>query len=71
MVSSEARAVVSAEAIEDLGFEWVREQLGELFGVNKQLYTKLINSDKQLRFAKRKIFGAFLYRKSKSGMKAA
>ncbi|MDG2425504.1 MAG: KTSC domain-containing protein [Flavobacteriales bacterium] len=43
----------------------------EFFGVNKQLYTKLINSDKQLRFAKRKIFGAFLYRKSKSGMKAA
>jgi len=43
----------------------------EFFGVNKQLYTKLINSDKQLRFAKRKIFNAFLYRKSKNGMKAA
>lgn len=35
MVSSEARAVVIAEAIEDLGFEWVRERLGELFLVRK------------------------------------
>jgi DnaJ-class molecular chaperone len=41
----------------------------EFFGVNKQVYTKLVSSDKQLRFAKRKIFGAYLYRKSKSGSK--
>lgn len=41
----------------------------EFFGVNKQLFNKLLNSDKQLRFAKRKIFGSFLYRKAKSGTK--
>jgi len=37
----------------------------EYFGVNKQLYAKLVNSDKQFRFAKRNIFNSFLYRKSK------
>jgi hypothetical protein len=31
MVSSEARAVVIAEAIEDLSFEQVRERLAGLF----------------------------------------
>jgi hypothetical protein len=43
----------------------------EFFGVNKQLFTKLLNSDKQLRFAKRKIFGAFVYRKAMTGAKEA
>ncbi|MGY8916775.1 MAG: KTSC domain-containing protein [Flavobacteriales bacterium] len=43
----------------------------EFFGVNKQLFTKLINSDKQLRFAKRKIFSTCVYRKAKSGIKEA
>ncbi|MCF4101561.1 KTSC domain-containing protein [Gillisia sp. M10.2A] len=37
----------------------------EYFGVNKALYIKLINSDRQFRFAKRTIFNSFLYRKSK------
>lgn len=41
----------------------------EFFGVNKQLYTKLLSSDKQLRFARRKIFTSCVYRKAKSGMK--
>lgn len=41
----------------------------EFFGVNKQLYTKLLNSDKQLRFARRKIFTSCVYRKAKSGTK--
>lgn len=41
----------------------------EFFGVNKQLYTKLLNSDKQLRFARRKIFNSCVYRKAKSGTK--
>ena len=41
----------------------------EFFGVNKQLFTKLLNSDKQLRFAKRKIFNTCVYRKAKSGAK--
>ncbi|MFK7755629.1 MAG: KTSC domain-containing protein [Flavobacteriales bacterium] len=42
----------------------------EYFGVNKKLYLKFLNSDKQLRFAKRNIFSSFLYRKSKKEMKA-
>lgn len=37
----------------------------EYFGISKNLYTKLINSDKQFRFAKRNIFNSFVYRKSK------
>ena len=37
----------------------------EYFGVNKALFVKLVNSDRQLRFAKRSIFTSFLYRKSK------
>jgi len=41
----------------------------EFFGVNKQLFTKLVNSDKQLRFAKRKIFSTCVYRKSMGGVK--
>lgn len=39
----------------------------EYFGVNRQLFTKLLNADNQYRFAKRKIFNAFPHRKSKSG----
>lgn len=37
----------------------------EYFGVTKNIYTKLINSDKRMRFAKRSIFNSFPYRKSK------
>lgn len=37
----------------------------EYFGVSKNVFVKFINSDKQLRFAKRSIFNSFLYRKSK------
>ena len=37
----------------------------EYFGVSNKLFLKLVNSDKQLRFAKRNIFNSFLYRKSK------
>lgn len=37
----------------------------EYFGVNERLYGKLINSPTQFRFAKRKIFNSFLYRKTK------
>ncbi len=42
----------------------------EYFGVTDSLYKKLINSDKQVRFAKRSIYNSFLYRKSKSGNEA-
>jgi DnaJ-class molecular chaperone len=43
----------------------------EYFGVTKQIYTKLINSDKQYRFAKRSIFSSFPYRKSKKDLEMA
>ena len=43
----------------------------EYFGVPKSVYTKLVNSDKQLRFAKRNIFSSYLYRKSKRSLEAA
>lgn len=37
----------------------------EYFGVTKNVFQKFMNSDKQLRFAKRNIFHTFLYRKAK------
>lgn len=37
----------------------------EYFGVTKQVYIKMINSDKLNRFAKRSIYPNYLYRKSK------
>lgn len=39
----------------------------EYFGVNKNLFSKFLNADKQLRFGKRNIFNSVLYRKSKRG----
>jgi len=43
----------------------------EYFGVPKSVFSKLINSEKQLRFAKRNIFNSYLYRKSKKGLQVA
>jgi len=43
----------------------------EYFGVPKSVYIKLVNSDKQFRFAKRNIFNSYLYRKSKKGVLVA
>ena len=40
----------------------------EYFGVSKKIFQKLINSDKQVRFAKRSIFNSFPYRKSKKDL---
>jgi hypothetical protein len=40
----------------------------ECFGVPKTVYLKLLNSDKQVRFVKRKIFGTYLFRKSKKAI---
>ena len=37
----------------------------EYFGVNRNLYAKLVNADKMQRFARRNIFNSFTYRKSK------
>lgn len=42
----------------------------ECFGVPKNVYIKLLNSDKQVRFVKRNIFGPYLYRKSKKAIAA-
>lgn len=40
----------------------------EYFGINKPLFMKFVNSDRQFRFAKRNIFNSFLYRKSKKDL---
>ncbi|WP_372646147.1 KTSC domain-containing protein, partial [Ancylomarina sp.] len=37
----------------------------EYYGVNKNVFQKMINSDKQARFAKRSIYNSYTYRKSK------
>jgi len=37
----------------------------EYFGVNATTFSKLWNSDKQVRFAKRSIYNSYVYRKSK------
>jgi molecular chaperone HscB len=37
----------------------------EYFGVNEKLFRKFVNTDHRFRFAKRKFFNSFLYRKSK------
>jgi DnaJ-class molecular chaperone len=39
----------------------------EYFGVPKTVFQKFVNSDKQMRFAKRNIFNSYIYRKSKKG----
>ncbi|MEP2023100.1 MAG: KTSC domain-containing protein [Reichenbachiella sp.] len=43
----------------------------EYFGVNRNLYLKFVNAEKQYRFAKRNIFNSFLYRKSKRDLETA
>lgn len=43
----------------------------EYFGVPRNVFVKMINSDKQLRFAKRNIFNSYLYRKSKRTLQEA
>lgn len=42
----------------------------EYFGVTKQVYMKMINSDKLNRFAKRNIYPNYIYRKSKRILEA-
>jgi DnaJ-class molecular chaperone len=42
----------------------------EYFGVPKNVFIKFINSDKQMRFARRSIFNTYLYRKSKKELQA-
>jgi DnaJ-class molecular chaperone len=73
----EFNATVTTQQIDDLQHKGLLLEIKftdgntyEFFGVNKQLFTKLLNSDKQIRFAKRKIFDTYVYRKSKSATKA-
>jgi curved DNA-binding protein CbpA len=40
----------------------------EFFGVNKNVYTKFIQSGNETRFAKRNIYNNYLYRKSKKAI---
>jgi hypothetical protein len=40
----------------------------EYFGVTKQIYQKMINTDKLNRFAKRTIYPNYLYRKTKESL---
>ncbi|AFL82054.1 DnaJ-class molecular chaperone with C-terminal Zn finger domain [Aequorivita sublithincola DSM 14238] len=43
----------------------------EYFGVTRQIYIKMVNSDKLNRFAKRSIYPNYLYRKSKRTLEYA
>ncbi|MEP5254179.1 KTSC domain-containing protein [Winogradskyella rapida] len=43
----------------------------EYFGVPKNVFIKFLNSDKQMRFARRSIFNSYTYRKSKKETQAA
>ncbi|WP_299100003.1 KTSC domain-containing protein [uncultured Winogradskyella sp.] len=43
----------------------------EYFGVPKGVFIKFLNSDKQMRFARRSIFNSYLYRKSKRELQEA
>jgi len=69
---------ISASGIADfkhkgqvLEVEFVDGTTYEYFGVTKGVFQKLINSDKQYRFAKRSIFNSYLYRKSKRDLETA
>jgi DnaJ-class molecular chaperone len=43
----------------------------EYFGVSDKLFNNFVNTDKQLRFARRKIFKSYLYRKAKKDTELA
>ena len=43
----------------------------EYFGVTKQVYQKMINSDKVNRFAKRNIYPKYVFRKTKKSLETA
>lgn len=43
----------------------------EYFGVPKSVYTKMVNTDKLMRFARRNIFNTYLYRKTKKSLEVA
>jgi hypothetical protein len=43
----------------------------EYFGVPKNMYIKMVNTDKLMRFARRNIFNSYLYRKTKRSLEVA
>jgi len=43
----------------------------EYFGVPKNIYVKMVNADKLMRFARRNIFNSYLYRKTKKSLEVA
>ena len=43
----------------------------EYFGVPKNMYIKMVNTDKLMRFARRNIFNTYLYRKTKKSLEVA
>lgn len=43
----------------------------EYFGVPKNVYVKMVNADKLMRFARRNIFNTYLYRKTKKSQEVA
>lgn len=43
----------------------------EYFGVPKNVYVKMVNADKLMRFARRNIFNTYLYRKTKKSLEVA
>ena len=43
----------------------------EYFGVPKNMYIKMVNTDKIMRFARRNIFNTYLYRKTKRSLEVA
>ena len=43
----------------------------EYFGVPKNVYVKMVNTDKLMRFARRNIFNTYLYRKTKKSLEVA
>ena len=74
----EYNATINESAIEDfhhkgqlLEVSFIDGTTYEYFGVPKTVYTKFVNSDKQLRFARRNIFNTYLYRKTKKSLQEA
>ena len=68
----EYTATINTSAIQDfkhksllLEVSFMDGSTYEYFGVDKKLFSKFVNADTQMRFAKRNIFNSYTYRKSK------
>lgn len=74
----EYNITTSASGIEDFHHKGLLLEISfldgntyEYFGVPRTVFVKMINSDKQYRFAKRNIFNSYLYRKIKKSVQEA